>query len=393
MRMNLLNAPLLGCVLTALVMLADVSARAQTTAPEAPIAPRTFTLLREGKPVTVVYFGGSITAGAGASNGEKTSYRGLTTAWLKEQFPKATIKAVNAAIGGTGSDLGAFRCQRDVLVHKPDLVFVEFAVNDGGGAEVRVKEAMEGLVRQILKAKAETEIVFIYTTTKALYAPYEKGELPKAVKYDSEVAAHYGIPAINVGKVLFDRVQSEKAEWETYLKDGVHPNDAGYAIYFEAIKAALSKSVTAPLAPTEPKALPKPMTEHPMESARIADASEAQGGDAWVTKDPVLTRYFGKGLACGTPGSELTLKFSGTTVGIFWVMAADSGDIEWSIDGSAPKTRSSWDKYCLKFNRQGYTILANNLPQGEHTLTIKVLETKNKESTGTMIRIGSFLLN
>jgi hypothetical protein len=130
-----------------------------------------------------------------------------------------------------------------------------------------------------------------------------------------------------------------------------------------------------------------------MESARIAEASEAKGSDAWVTQEPVLKKIFGKGLACGTPGSELTLKFSGTTVGIFWVMAADSGDIEWSIDGSAPKTRSSWDKYCLGFNRQGYTILANNLPQGEHTLTIKVLDTRSKESTGTMIRIGSFLLN
>src|SRR6202035_2996162 len=109
---------------------------------------------------TIGYFGGSITAGAGASDASKTSWRALTTAWFKAHFPDAAITEVNAAIGGTGSDLGVFRCQDDLLSKHPDLVFVEFAVNDGGGAELRIKRCMEGIVRQIWKANPNADIIF-----------------------------------------------------------------------------------------------------------------------------------------------------------------------------------------------------------------------------------------
>jgi lysophospholipase L1-like esterase len=74
--------------------------------------------------VTVAYLGGSITA----MNG----WRNKTTDWLRTTYPGATFKEIHAAIGGTGSDLGVFRLGRDVLAHKPDLLFVEFATNDGG---------------------------------------------------------------------------------------------------------------------------------------------------------------------------------------------------------------------------------------------------------------------
>lgn len=37
---------------------------------------------------------------------------------------------MDAAIGGTGSQLGAFRLKRDVSRFHPDLVFLDFTVND-----------------------------------------------------------------------------------------------------------------------------------------------------------------------------------------------------------------------------------------------------------------------
>lgn len=375
----------------ALLMTSNLGNAAAATETSAAI--RTFSKIKAGEPVTIAYFGGSITAGAGASNGEKTSYRALTTTWLKQEFPNAKIKAVNAAIGGTGSDLGAFRCQNDVLSQKPDLVFVEFAVNDGGAKEIRAKEAMEGIVRQIWKANPKTEIIFIYTTSKALFPPYEKEELPKAVKYHSEVADYYGIPQINVGQALYEKIKQENAQWETYLKDGVHPSDNGYQVYFETIKTFLTPSLQSTQKEPAPKALPKSLTQRPLENARIAEAKEAQASDGWQDKEPMLNRFFKSGAAGNTPGSELTFKFNGSIVGVFWVIAADSGDISWSIDGAPAKNRSSWDKYALKFNRKGYTILADDLTPGEHTLTIKILEAKNEQSTGNWVRIGSFLVN
>jgi hypothetical protein len=106
--------------------------------------PNFFAKMRAGGKLTVAYFGGSITAANG--------WRPQTTAWLQQHYPKAKVTEVNAAIGGTGSDLGVFRLGHDVLEHRPDLVFVEFAVNDGGASPEQIYCCMEGIVRQIRRA-------------------------------------------------------------------------------------------------------------------------------------------------------------------------------------------------------------------------------------------------
>ncbi|MGH9835990.1 MAG: hypothetical protein ACRD9Y_23460, partial [Blastocatellia bacterium] len=62
-----------------------------------------FDKLRAGKSVTIAYLGGSITAGAGATNPEKSSYRALTTEWFRKNYPKAEITELNAAINSSGA--------------------------------------------------------------------------------------------------------------------------------------------------------------------------------------------------------------------------------------------------------------------------------------------------
>ena len=84
--------------------------------------PNVFAKLQAGQEVCIAYLGGSITAQPG--------WRVKTTAWLKERFPESKITEIDAALGGTGSELGVFRIDRQVIPYEPDLLFVEFAVND-----------------------------------------------------------------------------------------------------------------------------------------------------------------------------------------------------------------------------------------------------------------------
>jgi lysophospholipase L1-like esterase len=352
---------------------------------------RSVARLKKDKALKIGYFGGSITAGAGASNAAKTSWRALTTLWFKDRFPDAAITEINAAIGGTGSDLGAFRCQTDLLKHDPDLVFVEFAVNDGGGGELRVKRSMEGIVRQIWLANPYADVVFIYTTTKSLFPAYAKGELPKAVGYHQEVARHYGIPEINVGRVMAERIIKGDDSWETLTTDGVHPNDAGYALYMETIKAFLESHLSDPAGPALID-LPDPLTKDPFCGAHFEDATTLSA-PGWKKEDKSLGGHYPHYIAASEPGTELVQRFSGTTIGVYWLIAPDSGDIEWSIDDGKPRRLSSWDKYALKYARANYAILADDLSSGEHTLKITVLGEKNAQSKGTWIRIGAFLVH
>ena len=68
--------------------------------------------------------------GANASDPQRTSYRGLMMDYLRQRYPKAPFTFHDAAIGGTGSQLGLFRLDRDVLAYRPDLVFYDFTAND-----------------------------------------------------------------------------------------------------------------------------------------------------------------------------------------------------------------------------------------------------------------------
>ena len=83
-----------------------------------------------GTQLNVVFFGGSLTWGAGSSDPNVTSWRGETMKKLREMYPKTSWYFKDSAIGGTGSSLGVFRMERDVFRHAPDLVLLDFTLND-----------------------------------------------------------------------------------------------------------------------------------------------------------------------------------------------------------------------------------------------------------------------
>ena len=114
--------------------------------------------LSNGEKVTIAAIGGSITEGAGASKTEEC-YVSRFIAGLKERYPDADITFVNAGVGGTPSALGVIRYERDVtnvLGQNPDLVLVEFAVNDYG--EPTGGRAYESMVRSVLEKDNEPAV-------------------------------------------------------------------------------------------------------------------------------------------------------------------------------------------------------------------------------------------
>ena len=129
--------------------------------------------LKSGKPATVIFLGGSITMGAKADKGR--SYRELVGTWLSKTYPKAKIKLVNRGIGSTGSILGAFRFEEQILNEKPDLLFIEFCVNDMGSGPLALNNphsekspyrTLSGLVRRARQANPEMAIVMPLTTMR-----------------------------------------------------------------------------------------------------------------------------------------------------------------------------------------------------------------------------------
>lgn len=351
--------------------------------------------LKNDKKLRVAYFGGSITEGGG-----EQGWRRLTTKWLEARWPDAEIIEINAAIGGTGTDLGVYRCDRDVIAHKPDLTFIEFAVNDSGSAAEHLSRTTEAIVRKLLASNPSMEIVFVFTITK-----YICDRLSESLPYFSRdihaaIAAHYGLPTIDVGTPLAEAAAKAENGWLTYTGDNVHPNAEGYAVKEEALLKGLEPLLTgaAPEAPAE-RSLPAPLYDALPLSARLIDAypladpraqPDTSAEHGWSQLFFHLCGRWPTTIGANKPGAELSFEFEGSNLGIYWMMASDSGDIEFSIDGGEWQHMSSWDHYCLRFARANFHMLARDLPEGKHSALIRVSETKNEQSAGRWVRIGAF---
>ena len=334
------------------------------------------------------YFGGSITEGAGASDGEKTSWRALVTKWFRESYPDAEVSEIRAAIGGTGSDLGAFRLEYDLLQYQPDLVFVEFAVNDFKTEEQSVMCSMEYIVRAILTANPYADIIFIYTATKVMHEWVKNKKRLPSVSIHERLSEHYHIPSINVGETFMKNVDEHKCEWEELTIDNVHPTDKGYAIYAEQIINYLKQHFCT--GNREKRVLPKHCFNPFYISAELVDAWECDTNFERINKS-MYGRY--PHMICADRcGQQLKLEFFGTTIGLYYAIERDTGYIEWSVDGGEFQKENMWDKYAMQFNRANYKILADSLSCGKHTLILRALGAKDECSEGTWIRIGAFLL-
>jgi hypothetical protein len=153
--------------------------------------PNFYAKLDSKQDTVIAYFGGSITAQAG--------YRVHSLKYFQEEYKETKVAEINAAIGGTGSDLGAYRLEHDVLKFKPDLVFVEFAVNDGGASPYSIRQSMEGIVRHIWNELPSCDIIFVYTLTAGNVKELQDGKMQRSASVMEEIADYYQIPSIHMG--------------------------------------------------------------------------------------------------------------------------------------------------------------------------------------------------
>lgn len=199
---------------------------------------------RAGESLSVAFLGGSLTWGAQATDPQQTSYRALIARRLGEAYPGARFDFRDAAIGGTGSQLGAFRLDRDVLAHRPDLVFLDFTINDDPfiAPDPDRLAAYESLVRRMVQQGAA--VVQVLFPAKADVLPNPPERLLDA--RHKEIGRAYGLPVADVVAFVQARVAAGTATpdqlWDT-PRDGFHPGDAGYALYAEAVWNTLQEAI------------------------------------------------------------------------------------------------------------------------------------------------------
>ena len=341
-----------------------------------------------GAELKIGYLGGSITA--------QNGWRVQTLAHFKKANPHAAFTEINAAIGGTGSDLGVFRLQQDVLSKGPDLLFVEFAVNDGGTDPQRIIRAIEGIVRQTWKANPNTDICFVYTLTEALSPPMLEGKLQRSASAMEKVADFYGIPSITLGMEVAKLAKAGKLLWKAplpktdaekvaigdqfvFARDGVHPHDStGQVLYTQAIVRSLPALAIANATPTphvsnlalDPmnyeRATLAPITAAKLSDGLVpADMKTADYAKAWANRLPAMVRLT-------QPGQSIEFKFNGTHCAVYDILSPAGGMVAVTLDGKVQKTVQRIDAYST-YSRLGSFTVGTDLPEGVHTVRLELL--------------------
>ena len=347
--------------------------------------PNFFARLHRGEEVRVAYLGGSIT--------DANGWRPMTAEWLQDRYPDATILAHNAAHSGTTSDLACFRLERDCLSFHPDLIFIEFGVNDGVATKERIQRGVEGIIRQARRANPEMDLCIVYTLCEGMVKRIQEGKLPHTYEAMEAVAEHYNLPSLQMGlevvqhvtadKVVFrgeyPQTDDEKAQLGDRILfscDGVHPLREGHAFYRDAVARAME--TMEPMGTPGPAAMPAPFREDNFEYAQFTSLRDVGLSEGWKKLDPAshpLAKRFQTKLpelwCADKPGESITVRFKGTSILVYDLVGPDCGQVIFTLDGEKRKTIPRFDAWTEDY-RVYYTIAATGLDNSEHVARFEI---------------------
>ena len=243
-----------------------------------------------GESLVIGFLGGSITQGS-LSSTPKTCYAYLVYEWWKKSFPNAAFSFVNGGIGGTTSHYGGARAWKDVLCYRPDIVTVDFSVNDD--ANEFFEETYEGTLRRLLAAPSSPAVVVLNNVF------YDTGK--NAQDYHNRIADHYGIPHVSIKDTVYPDVESGKIVRADITPDNLHPNDKGHRLVadeicklLDSIKAEVEEETIAgeniegKSTKTEASVLlPAPLTENAYEHSRLIQIQDNEAILDGFLVDPI----------------------------------------------------------------------------------------------------------
>ncbi|MCE3200014.1 SGNH/GDSL hydrolase family protein [Paenibacillus sonchi] len=211
----------------------------------------------KGEDVTIAYIGGSITQGAGAKPIHTGCYAYQSYVRFKEMFGPdggENIHYVKAGVGGTPSELGVIRYDRDILrdgAATPDIVVVEFAVNDAG--DETKGNCYESLILKILAAENRPAVILLFSVFVNDWNLQERL---------SPVGLHYNLPMVSVKDAVTGQFRLSKAEGNVISKrqffyDIYHPTNEGHRVMADCLAFLFSETYKS-LADREDITLDKP---------------------------------------------------------------------------------------------------------------------------------------
>ncbi len=187
----------------------------------------------DNRTLNVVCHGHSVPAGYFATPVVDTfnAYPHLLHRGLKERFPFAVINVIVTAVGGENAAAGAERFEREVLCHRPQVVTLDYGLNDRRIGLAAAQAAWRAMIEQAL-ARATKVLLFTPTPdASALGAgPAEEWEALQQHAGQIRALAHEYHVGLVDSLQAFAHYQQSGGELTDLLSWPNHPNRAGHAL-------------------------------------------------------------------------------------------------------------------------------------------------------------------
>ncbi|MDD8025945.1 MAG: SGNH/GDSL hydrolase family protein [Acidobacteriota bacterium] len=179
--------------------------------------------------VNLVFHGHSVPAGYFKTPEVRTleAYPHLLLTELRRTYPLSVINVIVTAIGGENAVQGEARFG-EVLAHKPDVVFIDYALNDRGTPPDQAGAAWESMIRQAL---AKNVKVILLTPTPDQTENILDPDAPLAARTRriEELAARFGVGLVD-SYGAFKDFATAGGRPADLMSQVNHPNEKGHRL-------------------------------------------------------------------------------------------------------------------------------------------------------------------
>jgi lysophospholipase L1-like esterase len=189
----------------------------------------------KNRTINLVFHGHSVPAGYFKTPLVNTmaSYPYLVLEQIKSKYPYTVVNIINTSIGGENSESGEKRFASEVLIHKPDVVFIDYALNDRRIGLERAKNAWEKMIRAALDKNIKV-ILLTPSPDQTVDVKDDHTILDDHAAQIIQLSKHFKVGLIDTYS-LFKNKTKEGFDLVNFMSQVNHPNEKGHHLIADAI--------------------------------------------------------------------------------------------------------------------------------------------------------------
>lgn len=198
----------------------------------------------DNRTINIVFHGHSVPSGYFATPVVNTlaAYPHLTLINVKGMYPNAVVNVITTSIGGENAEGGEKRFVGDVLSLKPDVLFIDYALNDRNIGLLRAEKAWRKMIEAALNTGCK---VILLTPTPDLTEDIlnEHAPLEAHAQQIRNLASAYKVGLVDC-YLTFKMLKQSGKNLSDYMAQNNHPNEHGHQVVAEEIKKWFLLSTT-----------------------------------------------------------------------------------------------------------------------------------------------------